>query len=241
MITDVKNYLVGIAVGIRFRANFKLEDKFGSIVDEILYSHDSFFNPVLFPEVLSNPVEKKLINQTTGNHFSINASNIILELNIGEDINIADIHEINRRFHDDIVKGILEKFEISQINRIGYIKKYLFNIEQLSDVFVNKTIGNTLEGVNDINLRFSKKFPVMKSMAKQDINDYHNVIYNIIKKADKKEIFFSIDYQNYFSPPLNTAIQLKYMEFINDMEKYNALNYTQWLNAYCSETDAQEK
>lgn len=241
MINDVKDYLVAIAIGIRFRANFALEDKLGKIVDDILYTKDSLFNPLMFPTVVSDPVEKRLINETTGDSLRINASNVILELNIGDSIKVTDVAKINDSFHRDIVKGVLEKSEVTQINRVGYINKYLFNIEELSNVFVNKTIGNTLEGVNDINLRFSKKFPIQESLTKRNVNDYHNVIFNIIKKVDKEEIFFSVDYQRYFDPLLDRASQLEFPKFLSDVEHYNSLNYVKWLNAYYGKNDEKQK
>ena len=241
MITNVKDYLVSIAIGIRFRSNFSLEDKLGSVIDEILYAKDSFFNPRMFPRVLSDTTGKVLINEETGNSLRINASNVILELNIGEQIQIENISEINNRFNKDLIKGVLEKFQVTQFNRIGYINRYLFNVSELSKVFINKTIGNTLEGVNDITLRFSKKLPLLESVAKKDINDYDNVIYSIIKKIDREEIFFSVDFQRYFNPVLDRASQMEFPKFISEAEQYNSLNYVKWLNAYSGENNDKQK
>ena len=36
MIEKTNDYLIGIALGIRFRANFSIEDQLGKIVDTIL-------------------------------------------------------------------------------------------------------------------------------------------------------------------------------------------------------------
>ena len=36
MLDTLDNYLVGIALGIRFRANFSIEDQLGKITDTIL-------------------------------------------------------------------------------------------------------------------------------------------------------------------------------------------------------------
>ncbi len=45
MITRLDDYLVGVAVGIRFRANFSIEDQLGRIADEILYRGGASFGP----------------------------------------------------------------------------------------------------------------------------------------------------------------------------------------------------
>lgn len=232
MIENLKDYLVGIAIGIRFRANFAIEDRLGSIADRILYAKDSFFNPKMFPRVLSDGGEKRLINDTTMDYLNINNSNIVIELNIGKQTSVDDIPNIHNRFNQDIVNGIMKEFKITQINRAGYIKKYLFKIEELPKIFIEKTIGGTLEGVSDINLRFSKRYPIEVALAKKNVNDYYNAIYNIIKIAGKDEIFMSIDYQRYYDPFLDNTSQLNFPEFVDKVERYNSKSYLEWLNKY---------
>lgn len=234
MLENLNQYLSGIAIGIRFRPNFSIGDRFGSFIDQILYKKESYFNPEIFPEVLSNPTEIRLSNERTGDNLVINTSNIILQITFGDkiNININDIDTLNERFEKDIINDVMDKFEITRINRVGYIKKYLFKIEELSRVFINKTVGETLEGVNDISLRFSRKYPLPESMIKKGVTDYDNVIYNIIKKADRNEIFISVDYQRYFDPTLDKSSQLKFTKFLGSVEHYNSVNYVKWLNAY---------
>ena len=45
MINNLSEYLIGFAAGIRFRANFSIEDQLGKILDTILYAQKSYFNP----------------------------------------------------------------------------------------------------------------------------------------------------------------------------------------------------
>jgi hypothetical protein len=232
MIENLNDYLQGIAIGIRFRANFTIEDKLGSIADKILYTKDSFFNPEMFPAILSDSGQKRLINETTRDYLSINNSNIILDVNLGEQTKLDDIPEINKRFSQDIINGIMKELKITQINRVGYIKRYLFKIEKLTKIFIGKTIGSTLDGVNDINLRFSKKYPSEEALTRKSVNDYYNAIYNIIKKADRDEIFISVDYQKYYDPFLETSSELNFLEFVDKVERYNSKNYLEWLNKY---------
>jgi hypothetical protein len=241
MLKNLNQYLSGIAIGIRFRPNFSIEDRLGSLIDQILYKKESYFNPEIFPEVLSNPVERRLMNEQTGDNLVINTSNIILQITFGDKINVNDIDTINERFEKDIINDVMDKFEITQINRAGYIKRYLFKIEELSRVFINKTVGETLEGVNDINLRFSRKYPLPESMTKKDVNDYDNVIYNIIKRADREEIFISVDYQRYFDPTLDKSSQLEFTKFLGSVEYYNSVNYVKWLDAYYRKDNGQKK
>lgn len=62
MAFDLIDSLIGITIGIRFRSNFSVGDNLGNIVDKILYSKDSYFNPKVFPKALGTLDEKQLIN-----------------------------------------------------------------------------------------------------------------------------------------------------------------------------------
>lgn len=229
-IKKLDDYLISIAIGIRYRANFSIEDQMGKIVDKILYSKNSYFNPTIFPFVQNNVNEKKLINEKTQDYMTINNSNIILEIFLGENFKISDIDEIVDKFEEQIIKGVLKEFNITQIVRAGFIKRYVFGIDDLAKTFIDKTIGGTFEGINDINLSFSKKFPVKDALREKEIYDYDNVIFNIIKKSDLDELYTSIDYQKYFIPYLNNANKVEFNKFYSKVNEFNNNNYLSWLN-----------
>lgn len=233
MINKLDDYLIGLAIGIRFRANFSIEDQLGRILDVILYSRDSFFNPKVFPKVGSAAVgQKVMFNEKTDDQLRIDNSNFILEVQFIHDDGFkkSDYDSIIKNFNEQVIHGVMEKFKIQQIVRIGIINRYLFPLKDLAQNFVDKTIGKTLEGVNDINLRFSKKMPVPEALVKRDVNDWSNAIFNIIKKADAEEIFMSIDYQLYYSPPLEIAKQVNFLPFTNAAKSFNENRYLPWLN-----------
>lgn len=230
MINDIDKHLIGIAIGIRYRANFSIEDQLGKIVDQILYNKNSSFDATIFPLVQNNVSDKTLFNEKTGDSLLINNSNLILEINFGGSFEKKDYASIIENFNKELIEGVLKNYKITEINRAGIIKRYLFNVEDLAKSFINKTIGNTIDGINDINLRFSKKFPVQESLIKKEVYDYHNAIFNIIKKADRDEIFMAIDYQKYFEPFLTTASQIEFLEFSKIVDKFNTGHYVEWIN-----------
>ena len=162
MITDLENYFVGFVIGIRYRANFSIEDSLGEIVDKILYSNKSYFGPKKFPLVQNHVNSKVLVNQGTNDKLTINNSNIVLDISFSETFQKSDYNSIIAKFNDEIIDGVMKKYKITEINRIGLVKRYLFNLDELANSFIDKTIGKTLEGVNDINLQFSKKFPTAR-------------------------------------------------------------------------------
>lgn len=230
MLTNLSEYLVGIAIGVRFRANFAIEDQFGKIVDDILYRRNSSFGSTLFPSVQSRIGGKRLVNEATEDHLTIDNSNFILELNASERIAAHQLPRYISAFDKEIVKGIMRTYGVREIRRIGYIRKYIFSVESLAHRFVDKTIGSSLEGVEDINLSFSKRMPTEDGVAQKDVDDYYNAIFNIIKHADKNEIYMSVDYQRLFSPFLPSVNELKYDPFINSADGFNNMKYLPWLN-----------
>lgn len=246
MIESVRTYLVGIAIGIRFGPNFSIRDDFGNMADKILYKKDSFFNEKMFPVVGVNPAEISLNDDKSGDSLVINSRDIVLTCNIENQdlvqgtnikpkIKLDMLPELNKRFEQDIIEGVLKEYKFNRIRRIGYINKYVFNVEELSKRLTSKIFGETIGDVTDVNLRFSKKYPVPEAMVKKNVNDYHNVIFNITKKADKDEVVASLDYQAYYEPVLESMKDVNFDEFLGLMEKYNSGTFLKWLNEHFGE------
>ena len=232
MINNLNDYIIGLASGVRFRANFSIEDQLGKITDKILYSKNSFFDPNIFPKVSGGIGQKILYNPLTNDQLRIDNSNFVLEIQFGfeEGFKKTDYNKILENFNEDIIRGVMCTFNIQQIVRVGIINRYLFPLNDLAQSFVEKTIGKTLEGVNDINLSFSKKMPVPEALVKRDVNDWSNAIFNIIKKADTDEIFMSVDYQLYYIPFLEKANQINFQPFTDESLHFIQNRYLPWLN-----------
>ncbi len=246
MIDDIYKYLVGIIIGIRFGPSFAIRDNFGEITDRILYRKKSFFNEKMFPIVLNTSAETRLESATTGDSLFISSTDLVLACNLVNPIvnleskfnpiiELDTLDELNKNFEKEIIQSLMKEFKFTRIRRIGYISKYIFNVGELADKFIKKTIGDTIGGIDDINLRFSKKYPTPQAIIKKNINDYHNVIFSAIKKANKKEIFISIDYQAYYDPALESITGMKFPDFVTSMKKYNSDSFLQWLNRHYGE------
>jgi hypothetical protein len=197
----------------------------------------------MFPIVFNTTAETRLEDEKTGDSFIINSTDVILTCNLDNPIVNPDskfspkikldtLDELNKNYEIEIINGIMKDFKFNRIRRIGYVNRYIFNIADLADKFTKKTVGDTIGGINDINLRFSKKYPTPKAIAKKSVNDYHNLIFSVIKKADKDEIFISVDYQAYFDPALESIRDMNFLDFITSMEKYNLDTFLQWLNKH---------
>lgn len=232
MIKDLDEHLAGIAIGINFRPNFIIEDKFGQIIDLILFSKKSILTPKIFPGIQNEVNYKILINRETQDQLSIDASNIILQIHFHEKslFQKSDTKNIIKHFEDQIIKNVMKEFSIQQIKRLGFLKKYIIKDTTLEKNFIKKTIGNKLSDVSDINLNFSKKIPIKESISNKDINDFDNVIFNIIKRSEKKTMFMAVDYQSYFKPPLQKYYDIPFKKFITKANDFINKNYLKWLN-----------
>lgn len=238
MIENLDEHIVGIAIGLRFRANFVIEDQLGKIADSILYSKDAYFNPKVFPKAQPAPSSKELFNEITQDYLHIDHSNVILEINFHErGFSKNELNNIIINFDKQIIKGVLKEYSITQIARIGFVKRYIFADKNLADSFIRATISNRLDGVNDINLRFTKKIPLVVSLAKKEVDDYDNAIFNIIKRADLPEIFMSLDYQRLFDPYLPSSSMIEFQSFIEKANDYNSEHFLKWVNNYTEEPD----
>lgn len=241
-IEKLNESMTSFVIGVRFRANFSIEDQLGSIVDKILYSRGAYFNSKFFPLVSSAGNGKVLHNDEEGKSLIINNSNIILEIGNCENYKSSQIEEICNKFNEKIITGVLKECKITEISRIGFVNRYLFKNPSLAHSFLEKSIGKALQGINDINLKFSRKYPTEKSLAKEEMNDYHIAIYNIIKKSDKDELFISLDYQKCFDPFLESSTSIEFKEFMSNMRKYNNQTFINWItNNYLTEEHEKSK
>lgn len=236
----MSDYLASFAIGIKFRANFSIEDQLGRIVDDILYTKKSFFGPEFFPLVEGRINYKRLFSQDGNKSLIINNSNIVIEIFFSEeDKNDKLISDVRTHFNEDIILGIMKTYGVTQINRIGYINRYVFNDKNVSKAFIDKTMGHKLDGVNDTNLRFSKKYPLPESMVKKDVYDHDNAIFNLVKQSDRHELDVSIDYQRFFSPMLELSAQIEAKEFYKSVDNFNNETFKKWFNDSYGEINAK--
>ena len=240
MIENLNDHLIGIAVGIRLLPNFTIDDQVGHITEMILYSENSFFNPQVFSKVSSDSSGKQILfNEINSDKLIIDRSNVILEMDIGPDnkFDIDNVDEILKAFNNQIIHGVFDEFSIKKILRVGYIRRYLFKDEELINSILNKIVGEKITKVNELNLRFSKKYFDTKSISNEKVANFKNVIFTIEKKAEKEnEIRISFDFQKIFNPVIQSFAKIKFSKFLEDAKYFNSKQFLPWLNSFYQET-----
>jgi len=220
-------------IGIRYIPTFKIADDFGSIADDILYTKNAFFSTKVFSHVtISGPFEMVFIDEKKKNDkLTINNANIILEMSFDESNVEEDLIHIRNAFKKEILYGVIKKYKIKEISRIGHITKRTLHSSKFSKDIVNA--ASKMEGARDLHLKFSKKIPVEEAIFKKDINDYNNIIHTIEKGLDKDEFSVSLDYQRYYEPALESSDDIEYDNFMKDADSYYFKEFYSWLNEIC--------
>ena len=228
---SLSDNLFGIAIGIRYRPNFAIEDKIGEIADELLYRKDSLFNYLLFPRSRNGLGEKILNNPDTGDSIVINRSNLVLDISFSDELPKTKADDLINEFLKTATEKIYKVVNIHDVLLIGIVKKYIINdndkISEFNDL-INKT---KITNINSYNLTFTKKIILADSKLKDGLNDYENIIHSIVKNPDKDEILFQIDYQHVYDPKLESIVDIKYKEFLGRVNEYNNKTINDWMNS----------
>lgn len=229
---ELLKYLAGIVIGIRFRPNFSIEDRLGEMVDEILYSKGSYFNSTFFPTVNHGPTDKTLSNDKTGDKLTISNSEVVLDVALDSNPEKAEIQygELINSFQKQILDGVLSKVRVKEIVRVGFIHRFITTNEKTTENFIQGLLGDAGIGINEINLKFSRREEPNSKDKKNKILDYQNFIYQIIKNKNGSDLLFSLDYQEYFLPALPEIGDLNFKGFIKSLDDVGSKELMNWVN-----------
>lgn len=240
MITSLEKCKIGYVFGVRYKRTFMIADNLGAITDDILQSKKSKLKASLFPYIQHNDRDEDVLfdflNGQPQNRLTINTSNIILDV---QNLERIPYETGVTAFRETILKNVMQDYKIGSINRIGFINRYIISDSEIIKKFIDGTVGRGVEDVNDINLQFSKRLEVTESIVKQDVNDYQNVIVNIIKKNGRDELFVSVDFQHYYSPMIERATMINFDKFLKDAELYTNNQILAFLNNTYGESNGK--
>jgi hypothetical protein len=232
---DLRDYLVGVAVGVRYRNNFSIEDKLGSIVDVLLYGSGSLLNAVTFPMAGAALTAKRLDNPKTGDTLIINNTNIVLDVNFSEHIPKEKAGDLIDEFFRTVTGKIYKIVDIHEVYLIGVVYKYAIT-DTSSSVPLYKSFQDlTVDDVSSIRVNFTKKILLPDGQVKKEVNDYENVICTLEMEQSKKgEYLFQVDYQRIFAPQLASVVDIQYKNFIEKVNYYNNTAVSKWIDKYAT-------
>jgi hypothetical protein len=194
--------LTGFAFGIRTTRSFSVEDRLGAIVDEILYSNDSPFNELLFPEVRENHNTKILFNPINQNKFTITPQDFVFEYNIQNNFDV-EFEKFLASYVSVITKKIFKDFKIKNISRFGFIIKSELSEKDPFLTDITKVIENHKGSDDSLSLRFNVVTKKPIKLPQLITEDYDNEIVTYDKPNALSPLTLSVDFQKYFKPELN--------------------------------------
>ena len=126
-------------------------------------------------------------------------------------------------FVDIIVNRVFKKFKLRNINRFGFvIKSELQNndnlLTQVSEII---KISNNGSDTNSLSLRFNVINKKPSKLGKIITEDFDNKIITYDRAKFDTPLFFSVDYQKYYKPDLQTIddSEISFEEFCNNSYK----------------------
>lgn len=233
--------LNGFVLGIRINKSFAIEDKLGGIVDDILNHKNEAFGPDFFPKIQHSYHGRVLVNPETNNTLAITPQGITFNYNVKDSFENELNHFLNT-FDEIILKGVIEKNEIRNINRLGFVIKSEISSKDsfLEEMF--GVIGKHYDKPQSFSIRFNTHKKEPQKIEKIVTQDYSNQILTFDKAIDKEDFLFSVDYQKYFVPSLNILADLK-KSFEGSFSKFCQKSFKQYKEKYLrngSETESTE-
>ncbi|MFH1365921.1 MAG: hypothetical protein ABIG99_00810 [Patescibacteria group bacterium] len=223
---DLKQKIVGITFGIRFNRSFRVPEISGEIIDDILYGNKTPFGTKFFPQVQETAREKTLFNNKTNEYLRINTDDIILGIevkdNFEEKFNWIK-NEVLNYFKDTLFKD----YGLKNIRRVGIVFSHKVEKDTNLDSAIKVLTKDKINGVDNINISFSKKLAATEALYRKDVTDYKNTIYNIIEM--ESAILAELDFQYYYNPPIEDLRECFVDKILSDAKTFLEGNYYNWL------------
>jgi hypothetical protein len=86
---------------------------------------------------------------------------------------------------------------------------------------------------NSLFMRFTRRIPVEEAFAKKRVDDYHTAIY-AVEQAESGDVVFSIDYKDYFQPPLDAKefADRPFSAFVDRGTEFIESEFGKWLKKF---------
>lgn len=231
--SDLKNNVIGLTLGIRFNRSFRIPDISGDIIDNILYGEKTPFGTSFFPRVQENSNrEKTLFNPKTSEYLRINTDDFILGIGVDNDF--------EKKFNwlkDEVLKYFQEElfrtYEIKNIRRIGIIFAHKIGKSKKLAEAVATFTENEVSDADNISVSFAKKAPATESLFRKGVNDYKNRIYNF--QELKEAVYADLDYQYYYEPAIEDLRECFTDKVLDDAKTFLESNFYKWLSKYEAE------
>jgi hypothetical protein len=212
------NQPVQVAIGVRYEPQHRVADHAGMIIDKILHSPNSPFDPNFFPLTTAELNGRTLHNDETKDFFTVSHTDLILMVN--SLTNFGTVDKLAEAFYTFGFENLLSVARIENIVRYGCLCGYLTSIHDLKKQMTSLFLSEFGQ-ISDFAIRFAKRLPVEEAYLKKGVSDFHRMIF-IVNQALDGKINISVDFQRVFDPPLQSSAFDKYPipKFVSDAQHH---------------------
>jgi hypothetical protein len=221
--------LKSVAMGVRYQAQFRVRDYMGTLTDAVLRAAGSPFTPTVFPYSEATPAGQNLYDPETANTLRIDQQDTLLEFRVDTD-DLIRISELGKQFQTFILEPLHKICGVSQIMRYGVLVKFdekkIVGLQYPSVRYKDPD----LPVPKDFGLRFSHRLPTSEGYFRKNVSDYRNLIYSLVENSEH-QISLSLDYQEYFSPMLESSEwnSHSFSTFIEEAILYHKTTFANWV------------
>lgn len=226
-----------VVFGVRYEPKFELIDHLGGIVDQILRAPDTPFGPKVFPNVDSNPNERRLINRENGDSLRLNSQDTILEFDI-KSRDTRAVMTLSEAFETFVLRPMRKAGLLTGIGRYGMIVALTDAQKALKLRPIAKHLGAEFSNTNTLQMRFTRRLAVDEALTKNRVDDVHNVIY-MITEHEAGQVEIAIDFQRIFKPRLDAGEMddRRFSKFVVTGLDFIIEEFGKWLSAAPADAD----
>ena len=224
--TDFKDDIFALTLGIRYNKSFRIPDISGEIIDDILYNDNTPFGADYFPTVQGISDQEKTLFNPKNEYLRINTDDLII--GIAVDNNFEERFDWLHTEVLDYLEYLFREYEIRNIRRLGIVFSHRIKNNKKLDEAISLLTGDAIADAENIVISFSKKAPADEGLYRKDVNDYKNRIYNF--REVKGIVYADLDYQYYYEPGVGNFHNSFTKAIVTDAKSFLEHTYYDWLN-----------
>jgi hypothetical protein len=228
-----------VAFGVRYEPQFKVFDYLGELLDEVLRADGTPFGPDVFSQSQTDGNERLLVSPEKKRFLRLNQQDTILVWEL-DTRKLDDVLALAKDFHEYVLTPLRKGTDVSSIQRYGMMLR-LKKLTGLKNPPLARYLSQdfTTSSLTTLAMHFTRRLPAHEALWRKNVDDFRNVIY-IVEEAEKGETQFSVDYQEYFKPPLDRTDWNKrpFTDFSEQALNYFEQEVSKWLKSFTDNSAA---
>ena len=222
-----------LAFGVRYDTQFKLLDRIGEVIEEILQADGTPFGPDRFTLSDSAIYQYRLMNEKGDNWLTINTQDTILQLPM-KTKNESQVDDWASDFQEYVLGPLRKIGGVRNIVRYGVLFRFKEeDASSLENPPVKRYLSTEFPSANSLAMHFNRRLAMDEALVKKRVNDFRNAIYRVVQ-SESGNVQVSIDYQQYFKPSLDVGEwdDRPFPDFVRQGTRYVHGEFHEWFQKF---------